>query len=234
MEILGPKFLQIVLNIALVLSAMSVVLLLVITAERWKTDRRQEHNSTFDKVIIPIIRSYLRGHTTEETVIKAMQEDPTEALSLLIPLSLELEHSMRPRLQPLFDGLILIDDEMEALKSHNVKRRLLATERLGYLDNEASTAALLNALDDETPAIRLCAARSLATQGKTDAIEPILRALDLPSELDNRREVEALSDYGPSAHHARGLQGKVFRQRYYRGSQCPGHAPCVGCCATTD
>ncbi len=199
MEILGPNFLPIVLNIGLLLFALSIVLLMYITIERWMIDRRQKHNSTFGKVITPIIWRYLRGNATEETAIKAMHEDPAQALSVLIHLYLELEPSMRPRLQPLFTGLILIDDEIDALKSNNVKRRLLAAERLGFLDNEASTAALLNTLEDEMPAIRLCAARSLAIQGKTEAIKPILQALDLPSELDNRREAEAISDYGHSA-----------------------------------
>ncbi|PQJ29917.1 hypothetical protein BSZ32_16465 [Rubritalea profundi] len=199
MEILGPNFIPIVLNIALALSVLSLVLLLYITVEHWMIDRRQQHNSTFGKAIIPLIWRFLRGEATEETAIKAMQEDPTEALSLLIHLAHELESSSRPRLQPLFTGLIFIDEEIDALKSNQLKRRLLATERLGFLNNEASTAALLDALEDKIPAIRLCAARSLAIQGKTEAIKPILQALDLPNELDNRREAEAISDYGPSA-----------------------------------
>ena len=199
MEILGPNFIPIVLNIALALSVLSLVLLLYITVEHWMIDRRQQHNSTFGKAIIPLIWRFLRGEATEETAIKAMQEDPAEALSLLIHLDNEIDPDTRPRLQPLFTGLIFIDDEIDALKSNHVKRRLLAVERLGFLNNEASTAALLNALEDNIPTIRLCAARSLASQGNTEAIRPILQALDLPSELDYRREIEAISDYGPSA-----------------------------------
>lgn len=199
MEILGPNFIPIVLNIGLLLFALSIVLLLYITFERWIIGRRQKHNSTLSKVIIPLTWRYLRGNATKENAIKAMQQDPTESLSLLIHLNHELEPSMRPRLQPLFAGLILSDDEIDALNSNNIKRRLLAAERLGFLDSKASTAALLNALKDEAPAIRLCAARSLAIQGKTEAIKPILQALDLPGVLDNCREAEAISDYGHSA-----------------------------------
>ena len=197
MEILAPNFIPIVLNIALALSAISLVLLLYITVERWMIDRRQQHNSTFGKAIIPLIWRFLRGDATEETTIKTMQQDPAEALSLLIHLANEIEPDTRPRLQPLFTGLIFIDDEIDALKSNHVKRRLLAVERLGFLNNEASTAALLNALEDKIPAIRLCAARSLAILGKTEAIKPILQALDLPNELDHRREAEAISDTVP-------------------------------------
>lgn len=199
MEILGPNFISIVLNIGLFLLVLSVILLLVITVVHWQTDRHQKHTATFDQSIHPIIVSYLDGHTTEQAAIEAMRKDPTNALCLLIHLFQKLEPNKRPRLQPLFAALIVIDDEISALESHNVKRRLLATERLGYLKTETSAMALLQSLDDEIPAIRLSAARSLAAHGKTDAIEQILLALDLPEELDDLRVVEAISHYGPSA-----------------------------------
>ena len=199
MEILGPNFIPIVLNIALTLSALSLFLLLFITVERWVKVRRRKRNSTFAKAIIPLIRSYLRGTATEKVTIKAMQADSTEALSLLIHLAHELEPDTRLRLHPLFTGLISVDQEIESLERGNVKRRLIAAERLGFLNSEASATALISALEDAIPAIRLCAARSLAIQGRTEAINPILQALDLPKELDNRREAEAICDYGPSA-----------------------------------
>jgi HEAT repeat protein len=200
MEILAYSFYPFALNLALALSAICFVLLFAITCARWQIYRRQKHTSTFDQAIGPIVKSYLEGHTTVETVIEAMQKEPSEALSLLMKHSLKMEPTMRSRLQPLFAGLLLVDAEIAALESHNVKRRLLASERLGHLnESETSTKALLNALDDEIPAIRLSAARSLAAHGKTEAIESILLALDLPGELAELRVVEAIFDYGSSA-----------------------------------
>ena len=199
MEILGPNFLPIVLGIALLLTALSIILLLVTTVIHWLTDKRQEHLESFDNEIKPMVVSYLEGNETEKSVVKTMRKDPTESLNVLMHQSVDLAPTERYRLQPLFAAIINVDDEISALQSSNVRRRLLATECLGYVKNEATSEALLNVLEDEVPAVRLSAARSLAAHGMVEAIEPILRALDLPSELNELREVEAIFDFGPSA-----------------------------------
>lgn len=199
MEILEPHFTYILLSIALVLSALSLIILVVITVERWLADGHQQRQAAFEKRVVPVIRRYLEGLITERAALEIMHEDRDEALSLLIHFAHALEPDKRHLLEPLFAGLIVIEEEMNALHHKNVKRRLLAVERLGFLPGDASTSALLEELDDEVPVIRLCAARALALQGRIEALNPILRALDLPSELDNRREVEAITDYGDSA-----------------------------------
>lgn len=199
MEILGPHFIEVIYKVALGISALSVALLILITIERWFIQRREKHIKNFEKLIVPTIRGYVEGLVTEKAALAAMRKDPPEALSLLIHFAHAIEPELRPRLKPLFTGLILIEDEISALETGKIKRRLTAAERLGFLPTKDSSTALIKALDDETPVIRLCAARSLAIQGRTEAIIPILKSLDLPTELDNRREAETISDYGDSA-----------------------------------
>lgn len=199
MEILGPNFLPIVLNIAILLTALSVLLLIGVTLLHWLTDVREEERESFDSAIKPMILSYLNGEMAGDQLIRTMRQDPSEAIHLLMHQSIELAPTERHRLQPLFAALINVEEEITALHSGNVKRRILAAECLGYIKSEAASEALLEVLDDEVPAIRLSAARSLAAHGVTEAIEPILQALDLPSELNELREVEAIFDFGPSA-----------------------------------
>jgi len=199
MEILGPNFIPLVFKVSLYITAISLMMLIVVTGVHWRADQRQSEILAFDQAFKPALESYLDGETSEIDVIETARGDPEEALNVLMHLSIDLPPASRPRLQPLFGDLIKVDEEIEALQSMNVRRRLLASERLGYLKNENATHALVDILDDEIPAIRLSAARSLAAQGRIESIEPILRALDLPSELNELREVEAIFDFGPCA-----------------------------------
>ena len=199
MEILSPNFTSIALNITLLLSALSGGVLLVITGVHWQIVRDKKHTTTFRQAAEPLIASYLAGHTTEQTVIEAMQKDPPEALSLLIKFSLKLKRAMRSRLLPLHASILMVDTEIAALKSSHIKRRVLAAEHLGYFKSTDSSEALLKALDDDVLAVRFSAAHSLAAHGKLEAIEPILLALDIPDQMHWQRVVEVILDYGLSA-----------------------------------
>ena len=199
MEILSPNFTPILLNVALFLSAMSGVVLVVITVVHWRSVRQNKHTTAFRKAAEPLITGYLEGHTTEERVIETMQQDLAEAISLLMTYSLKLEPAMRSRLQPLFCNLLSIDTEVSALKSKNIKRRLQATERLAYFNNGVSEKALLDTLKDDVLAVRFSAAHSLASHGETKTIEPILLSFNNQKEIHWQRLVEVFLDYGPSA-----------------------------------
>ncbi|MFD2160289.1 HEAT repeat domain-containing protein [Rubritalea tangerina] len=184
---------------ALVVFAASFVLLAVITIERWFKQRRRKKNAAFEREALPVLRAFSEGRAKEEAVIKVLLKNRSEAMNILILFAHGMEPELRPKLAPIFEKLVVLGEEVLAIEQGQVKRRLMAAERLGFLSNDASAAALVKALDDEAPVVRLCAARSLSIQGRTDAIKPILRALDLPAELDHRREVETLSGYGESA-----------------------------------
>lgn len=199
MEILNYNLSSLALNVGLVISGMSVVLLMITTAVHWHKDRRKTQTMAFDRINEPIVMSYLEGKTPQMQVIKSMQNDPLEAMQLLMDIHKKISPDEQSRLLHLFAALPDIDKEISALDSPFTKRRMQAAERLGFLRNEASAEALLHALEDDVHAIRHCAARSLAAHGNTDFIEPTLLALDSETEIDWLRLVEIVLDYGTSA-----------------------------------
>jgi len=199
MEILNYNFYPLALNISLVLSSMIVILLVIITATHWQADRQKKRAIAFDHVNEPLLKSYIEGDTPETVVIKSMEDNPLEAIRLLMEFSKKLQPSEQSQLLPLFSELIEVAKETTALNSPSTKRRLQAAERLGYLKNETSADALLYALEDEVMEIRYCAARSLAAHGETKHIEPTLLAFDTEHEINWLRLVEITCDYGSSA-----------------------------------
>jgi HEAT repeat protein len=199
MEILDYNLSSLALNIGLVISGMSAVLLMITTAVHWHKDRRKTQIMTFDKINEPLVMSYLEGKTPQIQVIKSMENDPLEAMQLLMEIHKKLPPSEQSRLLHLFAALPHVDNEIPALDSPFTKRRLQAAERLGYLRNEASTEALLHALEDDVLAVRYCAARSLAAHGNTDFIEPTLLAFETEPDIDWLRLVEIVLDYGTPA-----------------------------------
>ena len=199
MEILNHNLLPIALNIGLVLSGMIVLLLMIITAVHWQSDRQQKHAIAFDRNNEQLLVSYIECNIPVTEVIKSVKKKPLEAMRLLMEFSKKLQPVDQSRLLPLFGELIEVDEETSSLNSPSLKRRLQAAERLGYLKNETSANALLHALEDELMEVRYCAARSLAAHGQTKYIEPTLLAFDTEHEINWLRLVEIICDYGSLA-----------------------------------
>ena len=199
MEILNYNFYPLAFNIGLVISSMIVILIVIITATHWQADRKQKCTIAFDRINEPLLMGYIEGSTPNTVVIKSMEDNPLEAIRLLMEFSKKLQQPEQFRLLPLFTALIDVDKESTALNSPFIKRRLQAAERLGYLKNETSADALLHALEDKVMEIRYCAARSLAAHGQTKHIEPTLLAFDTEHEINWLRLVEITCDYGSSA-----------------------------------
>jgi HEAT repeat protein len=114
-------------------------------------------------------------------------------------ISDRLEPADRAPLGVLFASLPLRQKEALALRSRHWEQRLQAAERLGYIGDEFARPALIATLDDPVLAVRLAAARSLAINGETNAIGAIIRAFDIPGEMNQRRVAEALHPFGPAA-----------------------------------
>jgi len=199
MEILNHNLLPIALNIGLVLSGMIVLLLMIITAVHWQSDRQQKHAIAFDRINEQLLVSYIECNIPVTEVIKSVKKKPLEAMRLLMEFSKKLQPVDQSRLLPLFGELIEVDEETSSLNSPSLKRRLQAAERLGYLKNETSANALLHALEDDVMEVRYCAARSLAAHGQTKYIEPTLLAFDTEHEINWLRLVEIICDYGSLA-----------------------------------
>ena len=74
MEILSPTILKIVIQAAISLSLMSIILLGIIVAIRWGTDRRDRRSGEFRREAKPLVMGYLAGTTDKEEVLEILNE----------------------------------------------------------------------------------------------------------------------------------------------------------------
>jgi len=198
MEILGPTALRIAFDVALVLAAMSAVVLAVIIGVRLAAQNESRRMAHFRRETEPLVTACLAGRAEKAALIAALQRDPTHGLTLLMEISDRLEPADRIQLKPLFAALPLREEEIAALISRQWQRRLQAAARLGYLGDGPAIPALVGALRDPIMNVRFAAARSLAALGANENIRDIVLAFDLPGEMNQRRVAEVLRDFGPA------------------------------------
>jgi len=199
MGILGPEILRIAINLSVLLTAFSLILLAIIVVIRIKAERRARHTARYQHRVEPLVAGYITGRLPADEVTPDLQRDPGEALALLMEVSERLEPSDRPKLHPLFAALPVRGDLREDLRSRNWEKRLPAAERLGYLGDHGTVDDLVTALKDEVLVVRFAAARSLVSLRAAGAVEPILLAFDVPGEMNERRTAEILHEMGDAA-----------------------------------
>ncbi len=199
MDILGPDFLRTAFDIALVLAAMSAVVLGVIVLVRLAAQAETLRTQRFRRRAEPAVHAFLAGRDNAAKALPILQEQPALALNLLMEISDRLPPAERAPLETLFTSLPLRTKESAALHNRRWERRLQAAGRLGYLGDGVSVPALLDALQDPVLAVRFAAARSLAALGENRTIRNIMLAFDLPGEMNQRRVAEVLVLFGPSA-----------------------------------
>lgn len=193
------NLITIILISALVLTSLSVLLLIIVIGLRIFTDRSLDHEANFRKRAVPVLKGFLTGDASAEVATAILGKDPHLALRLLMEESDALGEGGRSRLHPLIAAFPILKREVSALKSLRWQTRLHAAERLGYLGDDAALPALMTALRDDVVVVRFAAARSLCQLGCAEAVEPIIRSLDVPGEVSQRRVAEILFILGPRA-----------------------------------
>lgn len=193
------NLLTIVLITAAILTFLSLLLLVITIVLRIATDRRLRRDTEFRNKAKPILQSFLSGETSLEAAKAALAHEPHGAIQLLLEESDALGTEGRKKLLPLLALMPFEKKMMTHITSRRWEKRLRSAEYLGYLGDDSALPALMTALRDDVLAVRFAAANSLARLGCQDAVEPILKALDVPGEVSQRRVTEVLQILGPSA-----------------------------------
>jgi HEAT repeat protein len=193
------NLLDTVISISVVLTILSLLLLLIIVGVHLFADRHARREADFRKTAEPAVESYFADPARLEAAVAELKKDPKNALKLLVERSEALGPEERERLHPLFAAFPFVQQELAGLKSRRWDARLRSAEFLGYQGDKCAIPGLLEALKDETLAVRLAAAESLASLGGSDTVKPILIALDAPGEMPQRQVAEVLFEFGPRA-----------------------------------
>lgn len=193
------NLLTIVQFTATTFTVLSLILLAGIVIVRADYSRRQAHRDEFRKMAMPHLCAYLEDKEGREAVLGILGKERLPAMELLMEQDDGMDPDSRIKLAPIFTGLSYLNGMLADLGSRHWHRRLRAAERLGYLGEESSIPPLMRALGDEILDVRLAASLSLARLGCTGAVIPIIRALDLPGEISQRRIAEILAVLGDSS-----------------------------------
>jgi HEAT repeat protein len=198
-EILAITLLNAAAATSFVLTVLTVLLLLTILGIHQFENRRIRRDATFQKSADPLVRAFLAGAASETETVAELRKDPEATLNLLMQLSPDLETATRSRLRPLIVAFPFVQRELAALKSWRWEARMRGAARLGYLGDTSVLQSLLVALQDDVLAVRFAAARSIVALGCSDAVAPILSALNMPGGVSHRRASEVLAGLGPLA-----------------------------------
>ena len=199
MEILSPTIFKIVVQLALLLTVFSLVLLGVIVAIRWRTDLHQRRSEDFRKEARPLVSGFLVGDIPKEEVQDVLKEDMGEALELLVETANSLQGEERSRVRLLCAAFPFEEEQLDLIENRHWETRCRAAERLGFVGGTASVGPLKAALADSVLAVREAAARALVAMGRTDAVESIVLAMDVPGEMAERRAAEVVAGLGAGA-----------------------------------
>ena len=199
MEILGTNLLTAAAATSFVLTALSVLLLLIILGIHQFENRRIRRGAEFRERADPLVKAFLAGTASETETVAELRKDPEATLNLLMELSPDLETATRSRLRPLIVAFPFVQRELAALKSWRWEARIRGAARLGYLGDTSVLQSLMVALQDDVLAVRFAAARSIVALGCSDAVAPILSALNMPGAVIHRRASEVLAGLGPLA-----------------------------------
>ncbi len=191
--------LELVQITAITFSVLSIFLLAGVVIIRADYSRRIAEQTEFRKSALPHLCAYLGGQEGREAVLGIFGRRRFPALDLLMEQSEQMDPEARKKLAPLYTGLSYTQGILRDLESRHWPQRLRAAERLGYLGEESTIPPLMRALDDDILDVRLAAALSLARLGCGGAVIPIIRSLDLPGEISQRRIAEILAVLGDQA-----------------------------------
>ncbi len=120
----------------------------------------------------------------------------------------------RDRLGRVLDELGYVDRYLRRLKSPRWWARADAAERLGLAGAGRASAALIAAMEDSVPEVRLRAAKALAAAGGASAVLPLVATLREPNRWSTIRIADVLSGLGPK------VQGEL--QTAYAGLNLAG------------
>jgi hypothetical protein len=199
MEILAINVVNAAAATSSVLTVLSVLILLIILGIHQFQNRRIRRAAKFRQRADPLVRAFLDGTASEAETVAELRRHPKAALNLLMELSPDMNAAMRARLRPLIAAFPFVQRELAAIESWRWEARMRGAARLGYLGDASVVQSLMVALQDDVLAVRFAAARSLVALGCSDAVMPILSALNVPGGVMHRRASEVLVGLGPLA-----------------------------------
>ena len=177
----GPMY-DLVVTLFVAVGALFLLLLtLIIISKAWREvresrlrRRRSEIEPAFFKYVVgqgPIEQYLPRGLKPGEQVLVEQ---------IFFELGRVVKGSVHDRAREAFERLGFVDASLARLSSRRWWTRAEAAEKLGLMGSDKATRALVAAMADPIAEVRVRAARALGNIRTSEALVPLVRALDDP------------------------------------------------------
>jgi len=195
----------------LAIGAVAFVLSCLILASKAKREIRARRDRRRRDVLEPRILSLVNGGPRAEHSVGLPNPFLTEFGPATVPSerrvreailtdhALRLQGTSRERISMAFEEFGYVDAWLQGLRTRTWWRRAESAEKLGIARSVRATDALVEALDDPVPEVRLRAAKALGEIRGRAAVRPLLDALMQPNRWSTLRIAEILARMGNEA-----------------------------------
>ena len=208
----------------LAIGAVAFVLSCLILASKAKREIRARRDRRRRDVLEPRILSLVNGGPRAEHSVGLPNPFLTEFGPATVPSerrvreailtdhALRLQGTSRERISMAFEEFGYVDAWLRGLRTRTWWRRAESAEKLGIARSVRATDALVEALDDPVPEVRLRAAKALGEIRGRAAVRPLLDALMQPNRWSTLRIAEILARMGKAAEGIREVYPSLPKQ----------------------
>lgn len=185
--------------VIIVSAATFIALTVIIVVNKALRETRELRYHIRRKRLEPLVLLYIHGD--QQTILDVIDEviaasDRSVLERILLDHVQQVRGIERERITRALEQVGLIDDWLERLGSRRWWVRAESAEKLGLSRSTRAAEGLSRALNDETPEVRMRAAKGLGSLGSESAAGVLIGALDQPNRWSTIRVADILTGMG--------------------------------------
>lgn len=191
----------ILIAIAVMASLFTALFVVIVAAKarrQWVESRRRRRRARLEPVLLRYASS--PGGTLAEMLGGAPGGRDLDVLEwILLDHVQAVRGQVQERVVAAFEELGLVDRAMAAFDARRSWTRAEAAEKLGQMRSSRAAGALVRAMDDPAPEVRLRAARALGILRGSAAVSKLITSLQEPNRWSAMRIADILAGMGEEA-----------------------------------
>jgi HEAT repeat protein len=182
------------------LGGILLVLFATLLIQRGVASLAAGHLQRRTSALTPVVLAAIDDAAADSELARRMRPSDRGVLRhILLRLALDLRGDEREAVRRLYRDFGLRDSEVRWLRSWLARRRAAAAAHLGILRYPESLPALIQAMTDPDPMVRLAAVRAVGQVGGPEAMATLIPTLGDPRGMVARRALDILAERGTQA-----------------------------------
>lgn len=190
--------LQLIWWTSLALATAAMLVMFILTVRRAREESRLQHDEQVRKAIQGILFKYMDSREARESDIDNLTNLQKRDKTVLRKLAIDLSHLVRgherDRLIELLEAIGLQKECLSDVHSKDLELRTSAIRALQIFSDDTSRQALLRALEDRNPSIRMAAADALLHTEALPPLDTLMARLNEQSLLESMDMRSLMSD----------------------------------------